>query len=165
MIQQNTSHRPPALAFGLSHDAWGQLVLIDAEGVRHVGVEPVRAFPITEPDMWISLRDAAGRELVCIDDISRLPPCVRQTLEVDLAQREFMPLIQRIVRLSGDTEPAEWEVETDRGFVQFVLKTEDDIRRLDDCRVLIVDAQGIRYLIANLRALDSHSQRILERYV
>jgi hypothetical protein len=141
------------------------LVLIDAEGVRHVGVEPVRAFPITEPGKWISIRDAAGRELVSIDDLNDLPPAVRKTLEDDLAQREFMPHIERIVRLSGDTEPAEWDVQTDRGPVRFVLKTEDDIRRLDDQRVLIVDAQGIRYLIPDLLALDSHSQRILERYV
>ena len=35
----DTKPSQPAPAFGLSVDDWGRLVLIDAEGVRHVDVE------------------------------------------------------------------------------------------------------------------------------
>ena len=48
--------------FELHHDAWGRLVLVDDEGHKYVGVEPVRAFPISDPDHFISLCDAESRE-------------------------------------------------------------------------------------------------------
>ena len=40
--------------FQLERDAFGRLVLTDIEGVRHVGVVPVRAFPLTAPDSYSS---------------------------------------------------------------------------------------------------------------
>src|SRR5438876_491120 len=98
--------------FGLTHDAWGRLVLIDAEGERHVGVEPVRAFPISDPTRWISICDADGAELVCVADLAGLAPSMRQALEEELARREFVPVIRRIVRVSADAAPSDWDVET-----------------------------------------------------
>ena len=56
------------------------------------------------------------------------------------------------------------KVETDRGPVLLTLNSEDDVRRLGPHRALIVDAQGLRYLVPDLRALDAASRRILEHY-
>ena len=96
---------PPQRNFGLSHDPWGRLVLIDAEGRRFVGVDPVRAFPITHPRNWISICDAEGQEVVTIESLDEVAASVRQTLESELALREFIPVIQRIERLSGRFVP------------------------------------------------------------
>jgi hypothetical protein len=82
-----------------------------------------------------------------------------------MARREFVPIIRRIVRVSAPVEPSEWEVETDRGRTCFVVNSEDDVRRLDGQRAMILDTQGIRYLIPDLRGLDAASRRILERYL
>ncbi len=122
----------PAAAgtFGLSHDAWGRLVMIDGDGRRHVGVEPVRAFPISDSLHWISICDIEGRELACVHDLAELPASVRQVLEEDLARREFVPVLQRIYNVSTETAPSEWDVQTDRGRTRFMLHSEDDIRRL-----------------------------------
>jgi hypothetical protein len=151
--------------FGLEHDPRGRLVLIDAHGERHEGVEPVRGFPISDPDHWISICDAQGRELVSVQDPSELSPAVREFLEQDLARREFVPLIRRIIGVPAETEPTEWEVETDRGVTRFLLNSSEDVRRLGSHRALVVDAQGIRYLIEDSRTLDTASRRILERYL
>ena len=140
-------------------------LLMCADGTRHVGVEPVRAFPISDPQHGLSLCDSEGRELVWIDDLAQLPPAVRHELEAEFAQREFMPQIRRIVSISLQTDPCEWEVETDRGPTKFVLKSEDDIRRLGKNKAMVIDAHGIRYLIADTKALDNHSRRVLERYL
>ena len=43
----------------LERDSLGRLVLIDASGNYHVGVYPVRAFPITAPGAGISIMDQA----------------------------------------------------------------------------------------------------------
>ena len=166
-MQQNgsTNGRPGPQPFGLHYDAWGRLVLTEADGREHVGVEPVRAFPISDPRHGLALCDPDGHELLWVDDLDALPAPLRQFLEDDLARREFVPVVRRIVAVSAPVEPSEWEVETDRGRTRFVLNSEDDVRRLSDHRALIVDAHGIRYLIPDLRALDAASRHALERYL
>jgi hypothetical protein len=156
---------PPQRYFGLSHDPWGRLVLIDAEGRRFVGVDPVRAFPITHPRNWISICDAEGREVVTIESLDDVAAPVRQTLESELALREFIPIIQRIERLSGDSFPFDWDVRTDRGPTRFTVDNEEDIRRLGPDRVMITDARRLRYQVPDVRTLDPASRRLLERFL
>ena len=157
-----TTNLPP---FELSHDAWGQLVLTDAAGVRHERVVPVRGFPISDPSHWVSICTPTGRELVCIDDLAKLPSQVRQVLAYDLARREFVPVIKRIIWASGDTEPCEWDVETDRGQTRFVLDSEDDVRRTGPHSGMVIDSHGIRYLISDVRQLDPKSLQIIQAYL
>jgi len=151
--------------FALHHDPWGRLVLTDAEGRQHTDVEVVRAFPLSDPHHGIAICDAQGRELVWIPDLDVLPPSLTQQIEEELAQREFVPIIRRIVKVSAPVEPSQWEVETDRGRVSFVLNSEDDVHQLDAHRALITDAHGIRYLIPDVEQLDATSRRLLERYL
>ena len=155
----------PPSKFGLARDEWGQLTLIGPDGIRHPSVTPVALFPISQPDSWISVRSQEGSELACVEDPHTLPADVWKLLKEDLALREFVPIIHRIVRVSGNSEPCEWQVETDRGPTTFVLKSEDDVRRIDDHEILIVDAHGTRYHIPDLRKCDVKSRRIVEWYV
>ncbi len=151
--------------FGLGRDAWGRLFLIDAEGRRHVGVEPVPAFPISDPGRWVCLVDAEGHELACVEDPASLPVAVREVLEDELAQRDFVPVIRQIVAVSSDAAPADWDVVTDRGPTRFRLESDDEVRRLGPNRALITDARGLRYLVPDTRALDTNSRRTLGRYL
>ena len=151
--------------FQLRHDPWGRLVMIDAEGTEHVGITPVRSFPVSAPDEGLAIVSAQGAELLWVPRLADLPPDERAAIETELAEREFTPVLRRIVRITSTIEPAEWEVETDRGITKFVIKSDDDIRRLDGDRAMILDASGIRYLIPDTRKLDSYSRRVLERYL
>jgi len=155
----------PFAGFELLHNALGRLVLVEANGTRHEDVEPIRAFPISDPDRGISICAADGHELYWIDRLSDLPPAVRAVLEADLNEREFIPVVRRIVRMAAISEPSEWVVETDRGQTTFLLGNEEDVHRIDARRAMIVDTNGVRYLIADIAALDAHSRRILERYL
>lgn len=155
----------PRMPFALAQDPWGRLVLRDEDGAEHVGVIPVRAFPIGHPSGWLVLCDAEGRELRCIEDPEALPEAPRALLEEELARREFVPVIRQVRNVSSYLEPAEWEVETDRGPTRFVLRTEDDVRRLGPYRALILDAQGVRYLVPDTRELDAYGRRAVERYL
>jgi hypothetical protein len=148
----------------LARDEWGQLVLTTAHG-RPTPVTPTPLFPISDPEKWISLRAPDDTELACIEDPSTLSPAAREILKDELARREFVPVIERIVRVSGQMEPSEWTVETDRGPTSFVLETEDDVRRIGDHQIVIVDAHGTRYHIPDLNAVDAKSRRIVEWYV
>jgi len=46
-----------------------------------------------------------------------------------------------------------------------VLKGEEDIRRLDSQALLVTDADGVCYRIADRLALDRASRRLLERFL
>jgi hypothetical protein len=150
--------------FALERDVFGQLVLTDADGRQLTGVEPARAFPISCPDEWLSLCDADGKEVLCIRELDKLPTDLRSILEEELGRREFVPIIKNILRVADETDPSEWEVETDRGPTTFLLDSEDDVRRLGPYRALFIDTHGIRYLLPDTRNLNSQSRRIMERY-
>jgi hypothetical protein len=151
--------------FGLSHDDWGRLVLIDAQGRRFIGVEPVRAFPISHPKNWISICDAEGREIVAIESLEELAPEVRRMIDEELSLREFIPIIQRIVNVSADSFPSDWDVITDRGAARFTVENEEDVRRLGPSRVMITDARRLRYQVPEIGTLDAYSRRQLERFL
>ncbi|MDN5752459.1 MAG: DUF1854 domain-containing protein [Nitrosospira sp.] len=149
----------------LSRNAFGRLVFTGTDGEARQGVVPVRAFPITAPDQGIALIDAQGHELVWIDRLNDLPDELRLLVEADLASREFIPEIKRIHEVSGFAAPCTWRVETDRGRTAFILKGEEDIRRLTPPALLIADSHGIHFLIRDRAALDHHSRRILDRFL
>jgi hypothetical protein len=151
--------------FTLSRNGWRQLTLLTADGERHEGVEPIRAFPLSAPGESISIVDSDGRELIYLSSLSTLDPGTRDILEEELAQREFFPHIRRIINRPADSEPAQWQVETDRGITTFQLDSADHIHRRGDHEFTIIDSHGIRYRIPDARQLDAHSRRVMERFL
>lgn len=166
MTTTTTTLSPSAApAWRLQRNAFGRLVFTDEAGVEHVGVVPVRAFPIGAPDEGLSLVGSDGHELVWVERLSALPAELRQWLEEELAQREFTPVIQRIDSASTFATPSTWKVTTDRGPAGFVLRSEDDIRRLDGQALLIQSSHGVCFAVRDRGALDAHSRRLLDRFL
>lgn len=153
--------------FQLSRNSLGRLVFTGADGEVHEGITPVRAFPIGAPDEGLSLVSTEGRELAWVPRIAQLPPGPRALIEQDLASREFSPEIKRLLQVSTFSTPSTWDVDTDRGPTQLVLKGEEDIRRLPGNRaaLLITSGHGIVFKVPDLLALDRHSKRLLERFL
>lgn len=151
--------------FTLERDNKQHLVLIDASGERYPDAAPVRAFPLSDPLHAISICDENGREIVYIDSLDALEPATRAIVEEALGQREFVPVILRIIGTPPRTEPTLWHVETDRGITSFEVESEDSIYRREPRQVSIVDVRGIRYLIPDTRKLDAHSRRVLDRFL
>ena len=151
--------------FQLQRDSYGRLVLTAKNGDLHVGITPVRAFPIAAPDEGLSLVNYEGHEVAWIDHLSELPPAIAQLIEDDLASREFVPEISRISDVSSFACPSTWQVVTDRGAAELILKGEEDIRRLSGNRLLIADANGIQFLVRDLTRLDRDSRKLLDRFL
>ena len=151
--------------YRLSRNAFGRLVFTEANGAVREGVIPVRAFPITAPDRAIALIDQHGHELAWIEQLSDLPDELRAIVAAELATREFIPEIRRIRDVSSFVTPSTWQVETDRGDTSFILKGEEDIRRLASPSLLIADSQGVQFLIRDRFSLDHHSRKILDRFL
>ena len=148
----------------LERDAMGRLVFIDAKGNRHIGVHPVRAFPITAPGAGITVMDSSGKELCWFADISAIPESDLALIEEDLERREFMPVIQRITKVSTFATPSIWDIETDRGPTRIRLKGEEDIRRIAGNTLLIADSNGLQFLIKDSAQLDKVSKKLLDRF-
>ena len=153
------------VSFQLERDPYGRLVLTSENGERHEGVTPVRAFPIAAPDEGISLVSFEGHEVGWADRIADLPVPIRTLIEDELASREFVPEIRRIACVASFACPSTWQVDTDRGSCELVLKGEEDIRRLSQTRLLIADANGIQFLVRDLTTLDKHSRKLLDRFL
>ncbi len=157
---QNTT-----IDFALERDAFGRLVLTDAQGERHEGVSAVRAFPLSAPDEGVSLVGTDGRERLWIDRVDALPEAARALLADELAVRDFAPTLRVLHKVSSFGVPSTWTVSTDRGDTSFVLKAEEDIRRLEHGALLIASAHGVQFRIPDVKALDRHSRKLLERFL
>ncbi|GAB2467710.1 DUF1854 domain-containing protein [Comamonas humi] len=149
----------------LSRNTFGRLVLQLDDG-RHAVVTPVRAFPLTAPLEGLSLVGENGKEQHWIAHLDQVDAAARALLDEDLAVREFVPQILRIVSVSSYAMPSLWELETDRGTARMTLKAEEDIRKLDGRRnLLIAAADGVNYKIPDTTRLDKPSRKMLERFL
>lgn len=154
-----------ATDFTLQRNTFGHLVYTGVDGETHVNVVPVRAFPIGAPDEGLALVDGEGHELVWIDRLADLPAAIAELIRDELASREFVPVIKRIISVSSYACPSTWQIDTDRGETTLVLKGEEDIRRLGEEKLLIADTHGIQYLVRNQATLDRNSRKILDRFL
>jgi hypothetical protein len=155
-----------ATQFSLQRNAFGALMLTDAQGQVFEGVVPVRAFPIQSPEDGISLVSADGHEVAWIDLLVDVPEPAQTLVRDALVTREFMPVITRIVSVTSFSTPCTWTVNTDRGDTEFVLRGDEDIRRIGkDNALLIADVHGIQYLVRDQFALDAASKKILDRFM
>ena len=154
-----------SLPFQLVHDAFGKLVLTLADGTVHSQVVVVRAFPIAAADQGISILSVDGKELVWIEHVDQLNNAQRQTVMRALQEREFMPEIQRLDGVNSFSTPSVWRVQTNRGATEFVLKGEEDIRRLSIHTLIVSDAHGVQYLIRHLPSLDRQTRKLLDRFL
>ena len=82
-----------------------------------------------------------------------------------LQMREFMPEILRLDSVNSFSTPSTWRVQTSRGPTAFVLKGEEDIKRLSTNTLIVADAHGVQFLIRDLPALDRHTRKLLDRFL
>ncbi|MFN7122941.1 MAG: DUF1854 domain-containing protein [Hydrogenophaga sp.] len=152
--------------FELFSDAQGRWVCRVAGGEPQVGVQVVRSFPLSAPMEAISIVGPDGHEVVFVAQLDALDDTRRAAVAQALAEREFSPVIQRIREVSTFGTPSTWQVDTDRGPTELVLKVEEDIRRLPgQRRLLITSAHGVVFDIPDRNALDRTSRRFLERFL
>ncbi len=151
--------------FTITRNQAGRLLFTSKNNSTIKEIVPIRAFPITAPDQYISLTDHNGHELLLIEHLTELPYEYRHLIEDELKCREFMPEIMQINSVSSFATPSIWQIKTDRGNTELILKSEDHIRRLSHTSLLITDAHGVSYLMREIEKLDSHSRKLLDRFL
>ncbi|TXT34157.1 MAG: hypothetical protein FD135_5347 [Comamonadaceae bacterium] len=152
-------------AFQLTRNPFGKLVLTTPEGLMIEGVLPIRAFPIQSPEVGISLVHTDGHEVAWVEQLAELPEPTQTLIREELQGREFMPQIASIDSVTSFSTPCTWQVQTDRGHTSFVLRGDEDIRRVGPTILLVTDSHGIQFLIRDPAKLSKESRKILDRFL
>jgi len=161
----NTTTAMATTTFQLSRNAFGRLILTTPEGDVFEGVVPVRAFPIQSPEVGIAVVHTDGHEVAWVDQLAALPEPAQSLIREELETREFMPEILSIDSVTSFSTPCTWLVQTDRGETRFVLRGDEDIRRVGPTILLVTDSHGIQFLIRDRLNLSKESCRILDRFL
>ena len=152
--------------FKISRNLAGRLQFTGIDNVIYDVVFPIRAFPISSPNAGgISIVNKNGHELAWINNLEEIHLEMRTLIEEELAHREFMPEILKIIRVYNFATPSTWLVKTNRGETELTLKSEDHIRRLTPTSLMISDSYGVTFLIREIDQLDSHSRKLLDRFL
>ena len=131
-----------------------------------------RCFPITNPDEFLSVREAdskkmgRGKEIGMIRYMRDFPEDQQQLFLEELDRRYFSPEITKISSVKEKFGYTYWEAETNAGNMTFILSNPfSNIRSLEDGRIFIHDIDGNSFQIKDPSKLDANSFKKIEIYV
>lgn len=105
-----------------------------------------------------------GIEVITVDGLHVLDTQSRRIAEEELEKNYFIPKIVQIIRTDVFQGNRYFEVNTDRGLCQFVIKNPYvSLRATPDGGVILRDVVGNQYLIPSLSNLDSKSKNEFEK--
>ena len=137
----------------------------DGEEKTYNAVQIKRAFPFEKEDEFIVIADGDGKDLGFYRRLSDLPDEQRALLLEELARRYFMPKIQKVLKAADRFGFSYWKVETNVGTLEFSMQdTYKSILYLGN-RMILTDADGNRYEIGDVKALDRSSLKKIEMYL
>lgn len=135
-------------------------------------IVPVRAFPISDPDSFISIREpdsqlkGQGNEIGMIEKLTDFPVEVIELIADELSRRYFTPSIKKIHSFHEKFGYCYWDVTTASGRVEFIMNNPtSNIRTLEDGRVFMYDIDGNCFTIEDPTKLDKHSLKKVEIYL
>jgi hypothetical protein len=137
-------------------------VCIDCVWTNNVHV--LRAFPLSNPNAFFSIRDGEQKELGLLESLDGFDEATQKLVTLELERRYFTPQITKINSLKNDVNMWRFNVETTRGPSDFYVRNwRDSAYELTPGRWQIMSVDGGRYEILSLDALDTKSQILIEQ--
>ena len=125
-----------------------------------------RCSPFETPDEYISVLNKDGREYAMILNLAEMPEEAQEIIRAELDRKYLCPTVTRIKSLKEKLGYSFWEVETDKGDMNFSMHdTYRNIARVGDGMLIISDVDGNRYRIDDVAALDRKSFKKIELYL
>ncbi|MBR5528106.1 MAG: DUF1854 domain-containing protein [Clostridia bacterium] len=132
----------------------------------------IRAFPVSNPDDYISIREPStkrrgnGSEIGMIRNINEFDKKTVSLLREELDRRYFTPEIKKIYSMKEKFGYSYCDALTSAGKITFVLNNPySNIRTLENKSVLISDMDGNCFIIPDPDALDKASYKKIEIYL
>lgn len=142
----------------------GRVCATIAEELTVLSPRLMRSHPLSDPDRYISIRTPPpkSKEVGLLRNWRKLDPESRRLVEAELERRYLHPRVKRIVSVKDYGGLQLCILETDRGVREVTLRdVRDNVIYLGATRLLITDAEGNRYDIADIEALDRRSRTLL----
>ncbi len=127
-------------------------------------VRIARAFPLSDPDQFVGLRDGDDKDIGILESLSGLDAESRTVVDEELARRYFTPQITRVHSVSEEFGVVTWDVETTKGRRRFLVRNlKDSTFTLGPSRVMMTDVDSNRYEIPDAYALGPQALVILAK--
>jgi hypothetical protein len=144
------------------HGAFLRLTIRDQRSYPRVTV--ARAFPLSLPKVYYSVRDVKNNEVGMIADPDQLSTENRALVEDEIRRRYMVSTIKRVLKATDRFGTVEWQVETDRGMCSFTTRElRENVLSNRPGHYLITDVENNRFEIPSLADLDTRSREFLDR--
>lgn len=146
----------------------GGFAALDFDGRHYDRIAAVRAFPFTDPGIFISIRecDERGREIGIIRDMSLLSEQTAALISHQLSLRYFTPKIKSVKSIKAKYGYAYFDTETDCGHIKFTIRMGGEgVARLSETHIIFYDIDGNRFEIEDLTRFSTSELKKLDVYI
>jgi len=132
-------------------------------GVEDKGrVQLMKMRPFSDEDGYISVRDMDAKEYGIVYAIADLPADQQKMLRDELALRYFTPSVIDITDIKEEYGYTFIKADTSAGKREFVMRDlSNNIIFLSQTKALLVDTDGNRYLVPELKNLNDKALRVI----
>ena len=130
----------------------------------YLRVQIARAFPLSDPDHYIGLRDDKDKDIGLLPHLAGMDSASRTIVEEELRRRYFLPIVKRVLKVKEEYGTITFDVETNKGERTFhVQNIRESTQNLPPHRLLVSDRDGNRFEFPDTEHLDSKTFAILQR--
>jgi hypothetical protein len=120
-------------------------------------------FPLSEPECWIAVLDADGKEVGILTDLHGLDHAGAAAVREELRRRDLVPRLEKITSARDRFGMTEFAVESDRGPLTIVVRhPQENIQQPLPGYFTLIDVDNNRFDIPDITRLDPESRRMLE---
>lgn len=127
-----------------------------------------RTFPVTQPEEFISIREAdeKAREIGVVEKLSALDPEQAKMLKEQLDLRYFTPEITKIFDIKTEYGYGYFHVMTTYGECRFTIHNGgSSVVSLTDTRIVINDLDGNRFEVPDIMKLTVAERKKLDLFI
>lgn len=146
----------------------GGFVALKTEDKDYERVGIYLTFPLTNPEEFISIREAdeKAREIGMIEKLTELDKEQQAMIREQIRLRYFMPVITKVLDVKDEYGYAYWHVMTNFGACRFTTQMSGDaVVSLSDSRLLVTDIDSNRYEIPDFYQLSVGERKKLDLFI
>ncbi len=148
----------------LFHQPKDRLRLTVGEEKSYITVKPAWAAPLSFPNQFLALLDGKGNEILTLHEpATDLEPSSYNALMEEVKKRYLTSQIVKIEEAKVEFGATYWHVVTERGQRDFVTQSlQENAQWLNDHHLLLIDVDGNRFEIPDVKNLDPVSVKLIE---
>jgi len=142
----------------------GNMLAVQVGDEDFQGVYLHCSFPHTNRRIYISVRTGEHKEVGIIKALDEdFPPETAVLLEEQMDIRYFAPVITKVISIKEEFGYSYWNTETSAGHCQFTVRSgSGNVKSVTENKLLVIDVDGNRFVIENVKQLSEKEYRMVE---